>query len=78
LGDFGEVGFRGLFGKKGEIRAFGRPVVGGLVGEGPEVVFRRGGGGGWWWVAWVWVVFGLREDRDGGAGMGGVRLKEKK
>jgi hypothetical protein len=68
LGDFGEVGFRGLFGKKREIGAFGWPAVGGLVGERPAVMF-------WWWVRW-WVVvgvggFGFGEEKDGGAGMGG-------
>jgi hypothetical protein len=50
MGDFGEVGFRGLFGKKREIGAFGWPAVGGLVGERPAVMF-------WWWV-WWWVVVG--------------------
>jgi hypothetical protein len=51
LGDFGEVGFRGLFVRKREIGEFGWPAVGGLVGERPAVMF-------WWWGR-RWVVVGV-------------------
>jgi hypothetical protein len=46
---------------------FGWSAVGGLIGEGPEVVFRRWGR---WWVVVGMRVWVFREVRDGGEGMG--------
>jgi hypothetical protein len=56
---------------------FGWSAVGGLIGEGPEVVFRRWGR---WWVVVGCVglgSFGFGEEKDGGAGKGGCTAEGK-
>jgi hypothetical protein len=72
MGDFRRIGVSGFVWEKREMGVFGWSAVGGLIGEGPAVVI-------WWWVR-RWVVvgcvglgsFGFGEEKDGGAGMGGV------
>jgi hypothetical protein len=71
MGDFRRTGVSGCVWEKREMGVFGWSAVGGLIGEGPEVVFRRWGR---WWVVVGCVglgSFGFGEEKDGGAGMGG-------
>jgi hypothetical protein len=77
MGDFRRIGVSGCVWEKREMGVFGWSAVGGLIGEGPEVVFRRWGR---WWVVVGCVglgSFGFGEEKDGGAGKGGCTAEGK-